>query len=184
MDQDSLSNLKQQNEYSSIEVFYSNNTLCYFHAHNCFQVHEHMAIHSVIIASYFLWNYLCKQINMLSLVMIGSTTPVSRPPKICRTRFVGVFIEKLTIQLQWNPVNESAPECSNEVQYNVSYRGCSNGTSWIETKFTTNTSIEFRLNENEIKNLVFFSVEVSGSNFSSNLTVNFENNTGMDACML
>ena len=119
---------------------------------------------------------------MLSLLMIGPTTPVSPPPQSCRTMFVGVFIKKPTIQLQWNPVNKSAPKCPNKVQY-VSYRGC-NGTSWNETKSTTNTSIEFQLNENEIKNLVYFSVQVSGSNYSSHLTVNLENNTGMDACML
>ena len=93
-----------------------------------------------------------RAILIWSIPWIWWSMPISPPRKSCRTKFVGVFIEKPTIQLQWNPVNRSAPECSNEVQYNVPYRGC-NGTSWNEAKSTTNTSIEFQPRENEIKNL-------------------------------
>ena len=91
-----------------------------------------------------------------------------------------VFIENPEIELQWSPINASAPECPDNARYNVSYRNCSDMTLYL-TESTANTSITFHLDEEEFgtENYPLFSVQVEGSNHrSSNMTVNLENNTG------
>ena len=90
------------------------------------------------------------------------------------------FIENPTIQLQWNPVNTSAPECPDNAWYNVSYRNCNDMTLHL-TECTANTSITFHLDKEEFgtENYALFSVQVEGSNYlTSKMTVNLENNTG------
>ena len=99
----------------------------------------------------------------------------------CTTIFEVVFIESPTIELQWDPVNTSVPECpNNDIHYCVSYR-CCNDTSWKRTK-TANTSIEFQLSEGkcQIDKQVVFSVQIEGSNSYRYVTVNLQNITGMN----
>ena len=104
------------------------------------------------------------------------------PSPECNTTFVGVFIENSTVHLQWYPVDASAPECPENVQYCVSYR-CCRATSWYLTRCTGNISIEIQLNVSErgceIENSVVFSVQVLGSNYLSSMTVNLDSNTGL-----
>ena len=110
---------------------------------------------------------------------LGSMTV--QTPQECNTRFVEVFITSHTLQLQWNPINASALECPDNVQYGVSYRCCSD-TSWQPTTCTGKTSIEFQLSEIgcEIENRAVFSVRVEGSNsVNRHVEVDFQNDTGM-----
>ena len=102
-------------------------------------------------------------------------------PSECNTEFVEVFVESPTVQLEWVPVNTSAPECPDSVQYNVSYK-CCNDTSWQQRMSTANTSIAVQLNEGGcgIENRAIFSINVEGSNSSNRyVTVDFLNNSGM-----
>ena len=102
------------------------------------------------------------------------------PKEECNTTFVAAVIESPIIQLQWNPVNPSAPECPDNVTYCVSYR-CCNDTNWKQTNCTPHTSIKFEVNLEgcEVKDQAVFSVQVEGTEVIKSLTVNLENNTGI-----
>ena len=106
--------------------------------------------------------------------------PVLPPSPECNTTFVEVFIKNPTLQLEWNPVNASAPECPDSVSYCVSYR-CCNHSSQTQTICTSNTTIKFQMNLDrcEMENQAAVSVQVKGVNYSRNLSINLENNTGM-----
>ena len=105
---------------------------------------------------------------------------VQPPLSECKTTIVEFFIESPAIHLQWNPVNRRlAPECPSIVRYCVSHRCCSD-TNWQSTTCTVNTSIELQVDLKgcDIENQAVFSVQVEGSNHSSSVTVDLENNTG------
>ena len=112
--------------------------------------------------------------------MLDYNMTINPPSQECNTTFTKIVVDNMTVQLQWDPVNTSTPECFNSFQYNVSYRCCS-GSSWKQTKFTSKTSIEFQANSegSEIDERAVFSVQVEGSNYISNLTVNLASSTGM-----
>lgn len=122
--------------------------------------------------------------SLLDCIVMSNVSP---PSPECNTTFVGVFIESFTLKLQWNPVDASAPECPGNVQYCVSYR-CCRATSLQLIGCTANTSIVIQLNDSErecgVEKLAVFSVQVQGSNYHSNMTVNVENSTGMKVVLL
>ena len=126
--------------------------------------------------------FACRHMQFLTLTILllclGSM-PVGPPVPECNTTFQAVLLENHIIQLQWDPVRTNLSECP-DIVYCVSYRCCSD-MSWQFTRCTTNTTIKFQLSKEqcEIENQAVFSVQVEGSNYLSNMTVNLENSTGV-----
>lgn len=118
--------------------------------------------------------------SLLIIIFTSIYASGDAPSAECNTRFVEVFIESPTIHIQWEPENTSAPECSDNVLYCVSYRCCSDST-FQHTRCTENTSIEFEQNvigcDHDVENEVVFSVLVKG--MRANVIVNLQNKTGV-----
>ena len=127
----------------------------------------------------FVTMYVCK-IACLDQPAGGNMSSDDLPSPECNTTFVAAVIESPSIQLQWDPVNTSDSWCQDNVTYCVSYR-CCNDANWKQTSCTQHTSIKFQVNLEgcEVENQAVFSVQVEGSECIDNLTVNLDNNTGI-----
>ena len=114
------------------------------------------------------------------MITLSNYVSDDAPSLECDTRFTEVFIARPTIQLQWEAVNTSVPECPDDVQYCVSYR-CCNDTTRQPPRCTANTFIEFQLSDVgcEMENEGVFSVQVQGSERTNNVAVNFLDKTGV-----